>query len=124
MNPRPPIDRLRESLGDDVSHAWKAENGGGVTVEGRGGRSPVRGRTLVHDAARGGAFFVLSLVASFCLVYWSNTHNLAPPNEAIAETGAGSSAAFDRTGNTRLYQFTDPLQGVRNPVSIDHISPF
>ncbi len=124
MQPRPPIERLRESLADNVSGAWSAEEGRGVTVHGRGGRSPFRGRALLHDAAHVAGFSLLALVASFFLVYWSYTRGLEPPNEAIAATGAGSSTAYDRTGNTELYQFTDPLQGVRNPVSLDRMSPF
>ena len=124
MQPRPPIERLRESLADNVSGAWDAEGGRGVTVHGRAGRSPFSGRALLHDTAHVAGFFLLALVASFFLVYWSYTHGLKPPNETIAASGAGSSTAYDRTGNTELYQFTDPLQGVRNPVSLDRMSPF
>jgi len=124
MQPRPPIERLRESLADNVSGAWDAEDGRGVTVHGRAGRSPFSGRALLHDTAHVAGFFLLALVASFFLVYWSYTHGLKPPNETIAASGAGSSTAYDRTGNTELYQFTDPLQGVRNPVSLDRMSPF
>jgi membrane peptidoglycan carboxypeptidase len=121
---RPPIERLRESLADDISNAWNAEEGRGVTVHGRGGRSPFSGRALISDVAHVAGFFLLAVVASFFLVYWSYTRGLEPPNEAIAATGAGSSTAYDRTGGTELYQFTDPLQGVRNPVPLDRISPF
>src|SRR5437870_3928448 len=104
--------------------AWTAEEGRGVSVHGRGGRSPFSGRALLHDAAHVAGFFLLALVASFFLVYWSYTRGLEPPNETSAASGAGSSTAYDRTGNTELYQFTDPLQGVRNPVSLDRMSPF
>ena len=31
---------------------------------------------------------------------------------------------FDRNGSTHLYQFSDPLHGVRNPVSLDQMSPY
>ena len=124
MQPRPPIERLRESLADDISGAWSGEEGRGVSVHGRGGRSPFSGRALLHDAAHIAGFFLLAFVASFFLVYWSYTRGLEPPNEAIAATGAGSSTAYDRSGNTELFQFTDPLQGVRNPVSLDRMSAF
>jgi len=124
MQPRPPIERLRESLADDISGAWSGEEGRGVSVHGRGGRSPFSGRALLHDAAHIAGFLLLAFVASFFLVYWSYTRGLEPPNEAIAATGAGSSTAYDRSGNTELFQFTDPLQGVRNPVSLDRMSAF
>src|SRR2546428_402599 len=124
MQPRPPIERLRESLADDISGAWSGEEGRGIPVHGRGGRSPFSGRALLHDAAHIAGFFLLAFVASFFLVYWSYTRGLEPPNEAIAATGAGSSTAYDRSGNTELFQFTDPLQGVRNPVSLDRMSAF
>src|SRR5436309_6234930 len=101
MQQRPPIDRLRESLADDISHAWSAEEGRGVTVHGRGGRSPFSARTLLHDAAHVAGFFLLAVVASFFLVYWVYTRGLEPPNEAIAASGSGSSAALDRK-STRL----------------------
>jgi len=84
MQPRPPIERRRESLADNVSDAWTAEDGGGFTVHGRGGRSPFNGRALLHDAAHVAGFFLLALVASFFLVYWSYTRGLEPPNEALA----------------------------------------
>ncbi len=70
MQPRPPIERLRESLADNVSGAWDAEGGRGVTVHGRAGRSPFSGRALLHDTAHVAGFFLLALVASFFLVYW------------------------------------------------------
>src|SRR5438445_170002 len=57
MQPRPPIERLRESLADNVSSAWGAEDGRGVTVHGRAGRSPFSGRALLHDAAHVAGFF-------------------------------------------------------------------
>src|SRR5437667_11568545 len=120
MQPRPPIQRLRESLADNVSGAWDAQNGRAMTVRGRAGRSPFSGRALLHDAAHVAGFFLLALVASFFLVYWSYTRGLEPPNETSAASGAGSSTAYDRTGNTELYQFTDPPPGVRNPGSLDH----
>src|SRR5207244_6436640 len=124
MQPRPPIERLRESLADDISGAWSGGEGRGVSVHGRGGRSPFSGRALLHDAAHIAGFFLLAFVASFFLVYWSYTRGLEPPNEAIAATGAGSSTAYDRSGNTELFQFTDPLQAVRNHGSLDRISRF
>jgi membrane peptidoglycan carboxypeptidase len=61
-------------------------------------------------------FFLLS-----AFVYWWYAHDLESPAEA---TGAGPSVAYDRTGQTQLYQFADPLQGVREPVSLSEISPY
>src|SRR5207249_9045609 len=65
-----------------------------------------------------------ALVSLCPIVSWPHTRGLKPPNDTSAASGAGSSTAYDRTGNTELYQFTDPLQGVRNPVSLDRMSPF
>src|SRR5207245_10487813 len=110
MQPRPPIERLRESLADNVSGAWDAEDGRGVTVHGRAGRSPFSGRALLHDTAHVAGFFLLALVASFFLVYWSYTHGLKRPNGAIAATGAGTSTAYARTVKHELYTTTDPPQ--------------
>src|SRR5438093_12538186 len=122
MQPRPPIERLRESLADNVSSAWTAEEGRGVTVHGRGGRSPFSGRALLHDAAHVAGFFLLALVASFFLVYCSYTRALYPPNETSAASGAGSSTAYERSGHTEPFPFTDPLQRVRQPLTLERLS--
>jgi len=79
---------------------------------------------VLHDAAYVSAFFMLALVASAFLVYWAYTYDLKPPDEALAESGIGSSAVFDRGGTTQLYQFSSPLHGVRNPVPLEQISPY
>src|SRR5439155_25956995 len=42
---------------------------------------------------------------------------------AIAET-MGTSAAFDRSGQNELYEYTDPFGGLRHPVPLDQISPY
>jgi membrane peptidoglycan carboxypeptidase len=79
---------------------------------------------VLSDAAYVCAFFVLALLASAFLVYWAYTYDLKPPDQALAEAGIGSSAVFDRSGTTHLYQFSDPLHGVRNPVSLSEMSPY
>jgi len=79
---------------------------------------------VLHDAAYVCAFFTLALVASAFMVYWAYTYDLKPPDEALAEAGIGSSAVFDRGGTSQLYQFSSPLHGVRNPVSLDQMSPY
>ncbi|MBI1885844.1 MAG: transglycosylase domain-containing protein [Chloroflexi bacterium] len=71
-------------------------------------------------------FFLLSLIgagsASFA-VYRSYASNLIPPEEAIVENSIGTSLAFDRNGKL-LYEYLDPLGGLRNPVPLKKISPY
>ncbi|HET9476385.1 MAG TPA: hypothetical protein VFP63_02730, partial [Dehalococcoidia bacterium] len=56
---------------------------------------------------------VLAIFLVSIAVYWWYAHGLESPASA---TGAGPSVAYDRSGQSLLYQFADPLEGVREPV--------
>ena len=58
------------------------------------------------------------------LVYRSYAHDLKPPEEAIAEATIGTSIAYDRTGQSLLYEYVDPLGGLREPVPLSEMSPY
>ncbi|MCH7836713.1 MAG: transglycosylase domain-containing protein, partial [Chloroflexi bacterium] len=57
------------------------------------------------------------------LIYRSYAHGLLPPEEAIANSAIGTSIAFDRNGE-HLYEYIDPLGGLRDPVVLDAISQY
>src|SRR5574341_862019 len=81
-------------------------------------------KSVTKTAALALCVFGLTAIASAFILYWWYTHDLQAPNEALADSGIGASTAFDRTGEQQLYQYTDPLQGVRNPVPLERISPY
>lgn len=58
------------------------------------------------------------------LTYRTYAHNLKSPEEAIADSSIGTSLAYDRTGQTLLYQFVDPLGGLKEPVPLSEMSPY
>lgn len=69
---------------------------------------------------------VLSIAAvgvTTFLVYRSYANDFQPPEQAINEQFVGPSTAFDRNGQ-RLFEYTDPNEGLRDPLSIDQISPY
>lgn len=77
----------------------------------------------------GAALFLLLLVivgvgggVSFA-VYYHYAHDLDRPDVALARTGSAGSRIFDRNGNL-LYEFVDPLSGLKNPVPLSEISPW
>jgi membrane peptidoglycan carboxypeptidase len=57
------------------------------------------------------------------LVYRSYAHDLLPPEEAIASSAIGTSIAYDRNGEY-LYEYIDPLGGLRDPVPLEEISQY
>jgi membrane peptidoglycan carboxypeptidase len=68
------------------------------------------------------AFGALGSGAAFA-VYYHYAHDLARPDEELARTGSAGSRIFDRNGKL-LYEFVDPLSGLKNPVPISEISPW
>lgn len=58
------------------------------------------------------------------VTYRSYAHDLKSPEEAIADSTIGTSLAYDRTGQTLLYQFVDPLGGLKEPVPLSEMSPY
>ena len=93
---------------------------------------------LVHKSeitrARIQALLTLCLIASLAAmftaagiafaVYRAYAHDLKQPEEAIASASVGTSLAYDRTGQTKLYEFVDPLGGLKEPKPLTEISPW
>lgn len=75
----------------------------------------VRWRSVARALTAGLLAVIIAMVLLSAAAYWWYAHDLKSPDVAIA--GAGASVAYDRSGETLLYQFADPLQGVREPVS-------
>ncbi|HSP55431.1 MAG TPA: transglycosylase domain-containing protein, partial [Dehalococcoidia bacterium] len=72
-----------------------------------------------------GLVLAIFLTAALGVVtYRSYAHGLKPPQEAIANSSIGTSLAYDRTGQTLLYQYVDPLGGLKEPVSLTEMSPY
>ncbi|MDR7540553.1 MAG: biosynthetic peptidoglycan transglycosylase, partial [Armatimonadota bacterium] len=73
-----------------------------------------------------GLLFLTLLIAGggvALAVYQHYTHDLDPPDQALAKTGSAGSRVYDRYG-TQLYEFVDPLSGLSNPVPLSEISPW
>jgi membrane peptidoglycan carboxypeptidase len=79
------------------------------------------GLLLLGLFAVAGGIVALGVVA--VLVYQSYAHDLLPPEDAIANSTIGTSIAYDRNGEY-LYEYVDPLGGLRDPVPLDEISPY
>jgi len=56
-------------------------------------------------------------------VYYHYADDLDRPDVALARTGSAGSRIVDRNGNL-LYEFVDPLSGLKNPVPLSEISPW
>jgi membrane peptidoglycan carboxypeptidase len=61
--------------------------------------------------------------ATGVVLYRSYAADLKPPEQAIAETSVGTSLAYDRSGQ-KLYEYVDPLGGLRDPVPLTEMSPY
>ena len=69
-------------------------------------------RALLQALAASIVGVCVLFLAAAAVVFWSYTHDLRAPDEAIAATAMGTSAAYDRIGEIKLYQYADPLGGV------------
>jgi membrane peptidoglycan carboxypeptidase len=58
------------------------------------------------------------------VIYRAYAHDLKTPEQAIAESTIGTSLVFDRSGQTKLYEFTDDLGGLKDPKPLTEISPW
>ena len=89
----------------------------------RFGIRPLRGRVLAAWLAGSalGSILLFTLLSVFA--YWYYAHGMKPPDQAIAEA-SGTSVALDRSEQTELHQYTDPLGGLRHPVPLSEISPY
>lgn len=71
------------------------------------------------------ALFVVAALGAVALVvlfvYRSYADDLVPPTELISSTGTGSSVVVDRDGRF-LFEFLDPLAGLRDPIELEEIS--
>jgi membrane peptidoglycan carboxypeptidase len=72
-------------------------------------------------------FLLLAIVAigggvSFA-VYYHYADDLERPDVALARSGSAGTRIFDRNGNL-LYEFVDPLSGLKNTVPLSEISPW
>ncbi len=56
-------------------------------------------------------------------VYYHYADGLERPDVVLARTGSAGTRIFDRNGNL-LYEFVDPLSGLKNPVPLSEISPW
>jgi membrane peptidoglycan carboxypeptidase len=56
-------------------------------------------------------------------VYYHYAEDLERPDVALARTGSAGTRIFDRNGNL-LYEFVDPLSGLKDPVPLSEISPW
>jgi membrane peptidoglycan carboxypeptidase len=57
-------------------------------------------------------------------VYRTYARDLKPPEEAIASSTIGTSLVFDRSNQTKLYEFTDEFGGLKDPKPLTEISPW
>lgn len=69
------------------------------------------------------AVSTFAMIAVAFFVYHVYADDLLPPEQAIAESSIGTSIAYDRAGE-QLYEFIDPLGGLRDPVPLSEISPY
>ena len=75
----------------------------------------------------GAAVLLLAIVAigggvSFA-VYYHYAEGLERPDIELARTGSAGTRIFDRNGKL-LYEFVDPLSGLKNPVPLSEVSPW
>jgi len=80
---------------------------------------------VVLAAAFGG--FVLAGVAlalaTGLYIYYKEASSFVPPDEAAVNQPFSGARIYDRNGQL-LYEFVDPLNGLRRPVKLDQISPY
>ena len=68
------------------------------------------------------AFVAIGSGAVFA-VYYHYANGLERPDVELARTGSAGTRIFDRNGNL-LYEFVDPLSGLKNTVPLSEISPW
>jgi membrane peptidoglycan carboxypeptidase len=94
------------------------------TVAARGARTQSRVRALFTLAFFVGVLGLLTMTGISFVTYRSYAHDLESPEDAIADATFGNSLAYDRTGETLLYQYKDDYGGLKNPVPLAQISPW
>jgi membrane peptidoglycan carboxypeptidase len=58
------------------------------------------------------------------MIYRTYAHDLKTPEQAIAESTIGTSLVYDRSGQTKLFEFTHDLGGLKDPKPLAEISPW
>jgi peptidoglycan glycosyltransferase len=71
-----------------------------------------------------GVLALFALAGVGFMIYRAYAHDLKTPEQAIAESTIGTSLVFDRSGQTKLYEFTDDLGGLKDPKPLTEISPW
>ncbi len=92
-----------------------------LSQRGRTARS--RLTTLLTVLLFAAALGVAAVAIVGVIAYRSYASGLKPPEEAIAASSVGTSVAYDRNGEY-LYEYVDPLGGLRNPKPLSEISPY
>ena len=82
-----------------------------------------RWRWLLTAAFMSLALATVGVVVLGFFLYHVYADDLLPPEQAIAQASMGTSIVYDRNGE-QLYEFIDPLGGLRDPVPLAEISPF
>lgn len=72
----------------------------------------------------GSVLSVLTVAGAALIAYRTYAHDLKSPQEAIADSTIGTSLAYDRSGQTLLYQYVDPLGGLKEPIPLSEMSPY
>jgi membrane peptidoglycan carboxypeptidase len=67
---------------------------------------------------------LFSMAGVSFMIYRAYAHDLKTPEEAIASSTIGTSLVYDRTGQTKLYEFTDELGGLKDPKPLTEMSPW
>jgi membrane peptidoglycan carboxypeptidase len=94
------------------------------TVAARGERTQSRVRAFFTLAFFVGVLGLVAALAISFITYRSYAQDLEPPEEAIAGASFGNSLAYDRSGQTLLYQYQGKYGGLKNPVPLTEISPW
>ncbi|HWO72750.1 MAG TPA: transglycosylase domain-containing protein, partial [Dehalococcoidia bacterium] len=83
-------------------------------------------RACVALAAALGGFAlagVALVVASGLYIYYKEARSFVPPDEVAVNQPFSGARIYDRHGEL-LYEFVDPLNGLRRPVPLDQVSPY
>ena len=83
-----------------------------------------RFQTIATLILLAGVLSAFAVAGAALLAYRTYARDLKSPQEAIADSTIGTSLAYDRAGQTLLYQYVDPLGGLKEPVPLSEMSPY
>jgi membrane peptidoglycan carboxypeptidase len=95
-------------------------NGG--NGNGNGGGMPRLVLVLLFLVGLGIVSLIVAAGAGFAF-YQYYADDLVPPEQVIAQQPSSGAKIYDRNGHL-LYQFVDDLAGLRNPITLDEVSPW